>query len=84
MIRICVERERWWLETPCSRRTIFTSKHVLGGLNNSKITKEEVQGAVKALKAGKAAGLDVCAVECLKRGSAIVIEWLVRLLNVFL
>ena len=53
-------------------------------MNNSKITKEEVQGAVKALKAGKAAGLDVCAVECLKRGSAIVIEWLVRLLNVFL
>ena len=31
---------------------------------------------------GKAAGLDECAVECLKNVSTSVIMWLVRLLNV--
>ena len=35
------------------------------------------------MKAGKAAGLDGCAVECLKSGGTSVIEWLVRLLNVY-
>ena len=55
---------------------------VLGRLNNSHIMKEEVQGAVKDMKAGKAARLDACAVECLKSGSTSVIEWLVKLFNV--
>ena len=40
-----------------------------------------MQGAVKEMKARKAAGLGGCAVECLKSGSTSVIEWLVRLLN---
>ena len=52
---------------------------VFGGLNKAQNTKEEVQGAVKERKAGKAAG---CAVKCLKSGSISMIEWLVRLINV--
>ena len=56
--------------------------NMLGELNEAQISNEEVQEAVKEMKAGKAAGLDGCAVECLKKGGASVIEWLVRLLNV--
>ena len=55
---------------------------VLGEMNNAHIIKEEVQGAVKEMKAVKAVGLDGRAVECLKSGSTSVIEWLVRLVNV--
>ena len=55
---------------------------VLGGLTNAHITKERVKGTVKEMKAGKAAKLDGCAVECLKRGGKSIIEWLVRLLDV--
>ena len=54
---------------------------VLGGLNNVYITKEKVKGAVKEMKPEKAAGMDRCAIECLKSSSTSVIEWLVRLLN---
>ena len=35
------------------------------------------------MKTGKAAGLDGCAVECLKSVSTSVIEWLVRFINMF-
>uniref|UniRef100_A0A8C8DHP6 ribonuclease H n=1 Tax=Oryzias sinensis TaxID=183150 RepID=A0A8C8DHP6_9TELE len=56
--------------------------NVLEELNEALITGEEVEQAVGKLKVGKAAGVDGCAVECLKCGGAIVIEWLVRLLNV--
>ncbi len=34
------------------------------------------------MKAGKAAGLDGCDVECLKKGGVSVVEWLCRLFNV--
>ena len=39
---------------------------MLGGLNDSQVTKEEVQGLVKEMKARRAVCLDGCAVECLK------------------
>ena len=41
--------------------------------------KEEIQGAVKEMKTGKTAGLDGCAVECLKSGGTSVIGWLLYL-----
>ena len=56
--------------------------NVLGELNESLITREEVEEAVSDMKSGKAAGMDECAVECLKGGGVTVVEWLVRLLNV--
>ncbi len=37
---------------------------------------------MREIKAGKAAGLDGVAAECLKSGGAMVVEWLVRSLNV--
>ena len=37
----------------------------LGELNNTQIRKDEVQEAVKEMKAGKVSGLDGCAVQCL-------------------
>ena len=37
---------------------------------------------MKEIKAGKAPGLDGFPVECLKKGGIVVLEWLVRLLNV--
>ena len=55
---------------------------VMGELNESPITKKEIEAAVKKLKAGKAAGLDGAEVECIKSGGKSVVEWLVRLLNV--
>ena len=54
---------------------------VLGALDNAKITKE-LKVVVRKIKARKVAGLDGCAVKCLKSGSTSVIKWLVRLLNV--
>ena len=56
--------------------------NVMRGFDDSFITAEEVQEAVREMKAGKAAGLDGCVVECLKCGGVIIIEWLVRMLNV--
>ena len=40
---------------------------------NALITKEEVNEVVKEMKAGKAARLEECLVECLKNGSTSVI-----------
>ena len=40
---------------------------------------EEVGEAVNEMKSGKAApGLDGFPVECIKKGSMVVLEWLVR------
>ena len=50
--------------------------------NVADITKEEVEGALSGMKAGKAPGLDGCAPECVKKGGGALVEWLVRLLNV--
>ena len=44
---------------------------MLGELNDSGITKEEV-------RAGKVADLDGCAIKCLKSGGVTVVEWLLR------
>ncbi len=55
---------------------------MLGELNEALMTRQEVQESVTEMKSGKAAGLDGVAAECLKRGKATVVEWLVRLLNV--
>ena len=38
--------------------------NVLGELNESLITREEVKEAVSVMKSGKAAGMDECAVCC--------------------
>ncbi len=46
--------------------------------------REEVQQFVHDMKEGKAAGLDGCDVECLKKGGVSVVEWLWSLFNVCL
>jgi len=55
---------------------------VLSEMNGSEITEREVNEAINEMKAGKAPGMDGCAVESLKNGGVIVIKWLVRLFNV--
>ena len=55
---------------------------VFGRLNNALIANEDVSGVVNEIKAGKAAGLNGCAVESLKIGGISVIEWLVGFLDV--
>ena len=45
------------------------------------ISLEEEREAVNEMKSGKAPGLDGFPVECLKKGGMVVLEWLVRLLN---
>ena len=55
---------------------------VLGDLNESPITRQEVEGAVRELKTGKAAGMDGVEVECVRSGGGSMVEWLVRLLNI--
>ena len=57
---------------------------VLGDLNERAISLEEVGEAVNEMKSGKARGLDGFPVECLKKGGIVVLEWLVRLLNLSL
>ena len=47
------------------------------------ITEEKVQEAVEVMKARKAPGLDGIATECLEKGGVMIVEWLVRLLNLF-
>ena len=47
---------------------------LLGGLNDSYITKEELQGTEREMKVERASGLDWCAVNCLKSGGGSVIE----------
>lgn len=56
--------------------------NVMRGFDDTVISVEEVQEAVREMKAGKAPGLDGCVVECLKCGGVKIIEWLVRVLNV--
>ena len=53
----------------------------LGDLNERAISSEEVGKAVNEMISGKAPGLDGFSVECLKKGGMVVLEWLVRLLN---
>ena len=71
------------MECSCRRkRLIMQERHVedgvkvLVGLNNTQIIKEKV-------KARKAAGLDGCGFGCLKSCPTSVVEWLVRLSNVY-
>ena len=54
---------------------------MLGDLNERAISLEEVMEAVNEIKSGKAPGLDVFPVECLKKEGMAVLEWLVRMLN---
>ena len=55
---------------------------VFGDANNRGISWAEVERAVGEMKEGKAAGVDGCVAEYVKRGGEVVIAWLVRLLNV--
>ena len=50
--------------------------------NESEITKEEVERALKETKTGKAPGVDGVTAEMLKEGGVTVVEWLVRVFNV--
>ena len=54
---------------------------VLGDLNETAISLEEVREAVNEMKSGKAPGLDGFQVECLKKCGMVMFEWRVRLLN---
>ena len=54
---------------------------VLGDLNERAISLKEVEEAVNEIKSGKVPMLDGFPVECLKKGSMAVLEWLVGLLN---
>ena len=55
---------------------------VLGDLNERARSVEEVREAENKMKSGRASRLNGFAVECLKKGSISVLEWLVRLLGV--
>ena len=55
---------------------------VVGEVNEEEISREEVRVELGEMKNGKAPGLDGCAVEYLKKGGEVMIDWLVRLLNV--
>ena len=55
---------------------------VMEAENESEITKEEVERALKETKSGKAPGVDGVHAEMLKEGGVTVVEWLVRLFNV--
>ena len=46
---------------------------VLDEVNGGEITSEEVIEAVGRMKSGKAPGMDGCAIECVKRGGAVLI-----------
>ena len=48
---------------------------------NEEIGKTEVRAAIKRLKAGKAAGMDRIAGECIRSGGEVIVEWLVRIFN---
>ena len=52
---------------------------VMGEMNEKESTKEEVE---RALKAGKAPGVDSIRPEMMKEGGASAVEWLVRMFNV--
>ena len=55
---------------------------VMGEMNEKEITKEEVERALKATKAGKAPGVDGVRAEMMKEGGASAVEWMVRMFNV--
>ena len=55
---------------------------IWGGLNEDRISKEEVVRAVRKLKGGKSAGLDGIQVSMLRAGKECMVEWLERLFNV--
>lgn len=55
---------------------------MLRAANDGMITLEEVKVVVEEMKEGKAAGLDGCFTEYVKRRGEVVLELLVRLLNV--
>ena len=50
--------------------------------NESEITKEEVERALRETKTGKAPGVDGVTAEMLKEGGVTVVEWLVRLFSI--
>ena len=55
---------------------------VMADENDSEITKEEVERALKETKTGKAPGVDGISAEMLKEGGVTVVEWLVRVFNI--
>ena len=55
---------------------------VMGEMNEKEITREEVERALKATKAGKAPGVDGVRAEMMKEGGASAVEWMVRMFNV--
>ena len=48
---------------------------------NEEIGSREVVAAINRLKAGKAAGMDGIAGECIRKGGVAIVEWLVRVFN---
>ena len=51
--------------------------------NEREITREEVKRALNETKGGKAPGMDGVRVEMLKEGGVTVLEWLVRVFNIY-
>ena len=45
------------------------------------MVREEIMGALKKMKGGKAAGMDGIVVEMLKKGGISIIDWLLRIFN---
>ena len=46
--------------------------------------REEITGALKKMKGGKAAGMDGIVVEMLKNGGITIIDWLLRIFNKYM
>ena len=46
-----------------------------------KMGKEEIMGAIKKMKCGKAAGMEDIVVKMLKNGGISITDWLVRIFN---
>ena len=57
---------------------------VMGEENEREITIEEVKRALNETKGGKAPGMNGVRVEMLKEGGVTVLEWLVRLFNIYM
>ena len=56
---------------------------VMGEKNEREITVDEVKRALNETIGGKAPGMDGVRVEILKEWGATVLEWLVRVFNIF-
>merc|ERR1711980_35934 len=56
---------------------------VMGEENDREIKREEIEKALKEMRTGKAPGLVGCHVECLFKGGGAMVDWLIRLLNVY-